>query len=297
MSEAPAEAAARPYRVLSLDGGGMRGIYTAAFLDRLVTQFARTRHLKSLDLGRGFDLITGTSTRAIVARALALGRPMSEVAKLYREQGRRIFPHRIKGTPSAIWRMFVGGHSVRKGDAVLRKALIGVLGQTTMYDVFERRGISLSIPAVLMSSHRSWVFEKTPASRVRDDHYKLVDVCMASSAAPIFRSLAAVDDPHNDHGVKQVFADGGLWANNQIMVGLVDALACAPRWSSKPGKSRSRWVARSWDRRMQRARSTPEARMTAPTAARRARILRITGIFIQPVSCATKSANSRHPGS
>jgi hypothetical protein len=154
---------------------------------------------------------------------------MSEVAKLYREHGRHIFPHRIKGAPSAIWRMFVGGHFVRKGDAVLRKALIGVLGQTTMYDVFEKRGISLSIPAVLMSSHRSWVFKKTPASGVRDDHYKLVDVCMASSAAPIFRSLAAVDDPNNDHGVKQVFADGGLWANNPIMVGLVDALACAPK--------------------------------------------------------------------
>lgn len=228
-NEAAAHATARPYRVLSLDGGGMRGIYTAAFLDRLVVQYARTRCLDSLDLGKGFDLITGTSTGAIVACALAVGRPMSEVAKLYRDHGRQIFPHRIKSTPSAIWRMFVGGRYVHKGDAVLRDALTAVLDQWTMLDVFEKRGISLSIPAVLMSSHRSWVFKKTPASGVRDDEYKLVDVCMASSAAPIFRSLAAVDDPNNDHGVKQVFADGGLWANNPIMVGLVDALACAPK--------------------------------------------------------------------
>ncbi|MEJ2376111.1 MAG: CBASS cGAMP-activated phospholipase [Pseudolabrys sp.] len=227
--EAAEHTVTRPYRVLSLDGGGMRGIYTAAFLDRLVTQFARTRRVESLDLGKGFDLITGTSTGAIVACALAAGRPMNEVAKLYREHGRQIFPHRIKATSSAIWRVFVGGRYVRKGDAVLREALTDVLNQTTMLDVFEKRGISLSIPAVLMSSHRSWVFKKTPASGVRDDHYKLVDVCMASSAAPIFRSLAAVDDPNNDHDVKQVFADGGLWANNPIMVGLVDALACAPK--------------------------------------------------------------------
>lgn len=52
----------RPYRVLSLDGGGMRGIYTGAFLARLTDQFARIRGEVALDLGRGFDLITGTST-------------------------------------------------------------------------------------------------------------------------------------------------------------------------------------------------------------------------------------------
>ncbi|MGM4962978.1 patatin-like phospholipase family protein [Tardiphaga sp. 1201_B9_N1_1] len=220
---------ARPYRVLSLDGGGMRGVYTAAFLDRLVVQFARTRNEESLDLGKGFDLITGTSTGAIVASALALGRPMGDVVRLYREHGSQIFPHRIQGTLSALWRMFVGGCYVRRGDAALRAALTCVLKDATMVDVFSKRDISLSIPAVAMSSHRSWVFKKTPASGVRDDHYKLVDVCMASSAAPIFRSLAAVEDPNGDHGVTQVFADGGLWANNPIMVGLVDALACAPK--------------------------------------------------------------------
>ena len=102
-----------------------------------------------------------------------------------------------------------------------------MLGGTTMRDVFEKRGVSLSIPAVLMSEHRAWVFKKTPRSGIRDDHYPLVDVCMASSAAPIYRSLAAIDDPNTPGGPQQVFADGGLWANNPIMVGLVDALTIA----------------------------------------------------------------------
>lgn len=87
----------RPFRVLSLDGGGMRGIYTAAFLSRLTDQFARLRGEPALDLGRGFDLITGTSTGAIVGCALAIGRPISEVVALYREHGPKIFPHRIAG--------------------------------------------------------------------------------------------------------------------------------------------------------------------------------------------------------
>ena len=217
----------RPYRVLSLDGGGTRGIYTGAFLARLTDQFARIRGELALDLGRGFDLITGTSTGAIVGCALAVGRPMTEIVRLYREHGPKIFPHRIAGKRSAIYRAAQGNRYVRAGDKALREALQEVLGSTTMRDVFEERGISLSIPAVLMSEHRAWVFKKTPRSGVRDDHYPLVDVCMATSAAPIYRSLAAIDDPNTPGGPKQVFADGGLWANNPIMVGLVDALTIA----------------------------------------------------------------------
>lgn len=217
----------RPYRVLSLDGGGMRGIYTGAFLSRLTDQFARIRGESALDLGRGFDLITGTSTGAIVGCALAIGRPMSELVALYREHGPKIFPHRIAGKASAIYRASQGSRFVREGDKALRGALQGVLGEATMRDVFDGRGISLSIPAVLMSQHRAWVFKKTPKSGVRDDRYPLVDVCMATSAAPIYRSLAAIDDPNSPDGPQQVFADGGLWANNPIMVGLVDALTIA----------------------------------------------------------------------
>ncbi|TXM73771.1 patatin-like phospholipase family protein [Methylobacterium sp. WL12] len=219
----------RPYRVLSLDGGGMRGIYTAAFLDRLVTHFALTRKKDALDLGGGFDLITGTSTGAIVACALAIGKPLSDVMALYEKHGAAIFPHRIKGTGSAIYRALRGRTFVRAGDRALRNALHDVLGDVTMLDVFERRGISLSIPSVLMKTHRAWVFKKTPKSGVRDDKYPLADVCLASSAAPIYRSLASIDDPMATHGLKQVFADGGLWANNPILVGLLDALMVAER--------------------------------------------------------------------
>lgn len=217
----------RPFRVLSLDGGGMRGIYTAAFLARLTDQFARIRRTAALDLGAGFDLITGTSTGAIVGCALAVGRPMQEVVGLYRDHGPKIFPHRIIGKRSALFRAGRGSTYVRQGDKALREALTAVLGTKTMLDVFQARNISLSIPAVLMSTHRAWVFKKTPRSGVRDDLYPLVDVCMATSAAPIYRSLAAIDDPNSAGGPKQVFADGGLWANNPIMVGLVDALTIA----------------------------------------------------------------------
>jgi uncharacterized protein len=192
-----AKAQQKPFRVLSLDGGGMRGVYTAAFLDRLVKYFALSRNEPTLDFGKGFDLITGTSTGAIVACALAIGKPLSEVVDLYEKRGPDIFPHRIRtgvirGKISVLYRVLRRRSFVKAGDGALRDALTAVLADTTMAQVYDKRGISLSVPAVAMKNHRAWVFKKTAKSGLRDDNYPLVDVCMATSAAPIYRIRWAV---------------------------------------------------------------------------------------------------------
>src|SRR5688500_17416625 len=68
----------RPFRVLSLDGGGMGGTHTATYLACLAATFARRRHLPGLDVGAALDLTAGTSTGGISACALALdGQPTS----------------------------------------------------------------------------------------------------------------------------------------------------------------------------------------------------------------------------
>ncbi len=117
--------------------------------------------------------------------------------------------------------------ALAKGTNELRKALADHLGTTTLGDIYARRGIALAIPAVELSQHRAWVF-KTPhlkdTTNHRDDHYTLVDVCLATSAAPLYRSMAPVDHPENGAGGFNIFVDGGLWANNPVLVGLTDAL-------------------------------------------------------------------------
>jgi hypothetical protein len=115
------------------------------------------------------------------------------------------------------------------GDIALRGALEEKLGKTTVREVYDKRGIALAITTVEMSQHRAWVFKTPhfPETNHRDDGYTLVEVCLATSAAPIFRSLAAVD--HADARGKgyNVFVDGGLWANNPVLVGLIEALDVA----------------------------------------------------------------------
>jgi hypothetical protein len=221
----------RPFRVLSLDGGGMRGTYTATYLDRVATAFARRRKLDSLDIGKGFDLIVGTSTGAIIGCALAAGKPLADVVDLYREHGPKIFSRKLpSGLGGVIPDLLSRRQALEEGEAELLGALVATIGEETMSGVYERRGIALAFSAVEMSQHRAWVF-KTPhfaATNHRDDNYRLADVCLASTAAPLYRSLAAVDQPDGGSGnLFNVFADGGLWANNPVLLGLIEALDVA----------------------------------------------------------------------
>jgi patatin-like phospholipase/acyl hydrolase len=211
-------------RVLSIDGGGMRGIYTSTYLAELESAFARRRGCAGLDIGKGFRLIVGSSTGAIIGCGLAHGVAPSEMVKLYKDHGARIFPKRMPSTLGMdllrqLWRR---PSYLKDGDESLRSALAETFGATTIRQIWDSRGIALAIPAVNMATYRAWVFKTPhdPTSDHRDDDTTLVDVCLASSAAPLFRSLAVID--HN-RGY-DVFADGGLWANNPVLVALLEAL-------------------------------------------------------------------------
>jgi uncharacterized protein len=176
-----------PFRVLSLDGGGMRGTYTATYLDRVASTFALRRKLDSLDVGKGFDLIVGTSSGAIIGCALAVGKPLSLVVSLYRKHGPKIFAKKLpSGVPGVVSDLMFRQRALEEGEAELQSALVSTIGKETIAEVYKRRGIALAISAVEMSQHRAWVF-KTPhfaGTNHRDDNYRLVDVCLATSAAP-----------------------------------------------------------------------------------------------------------------
>lgn len=219
--------AGKPYRVLSLDGGGMRGTYTATYLAKLCETYAHRRGVQEIDLGGAFDLITGTSTGAIVGSALAKGISLREVVQLYRDHGPAIFTRPLPTTLTGLMVDFVKrGPALAAGSKALRSALEERLEGTTIGQIWSERGIALAVPAVEMSQHRAWVFKTPhlPESNHRDDNTSLVDMCMATTAAPIFRSMSELEYEDASGKGRRVFVDGGLWANNPVLVGLIDAL-------------------------------------------------------------------------
>lgn len=209
----------------------MRGTYTATYLARVAQDFANKRGVDRLDIGRAFDLIVGTSTGGLIGVSLAYGIDLERVVDLYRKHGPDIFERTLPTglNPGLVVDLVSRSDALRRGEEAFRSALDDLFGETTLGQLYSDRGIALSIPTVELSQHRSWVF-KTPHLKAttngRDNKYRLTDICLATSAAPIYRSLAAISHPDGGTGFN-VFADGGLWANNPVLVGLIDALEMA----------------------------------------------------------------------
>lgn len=200
----------REFKILSIDGGGIKGIFPASFLAEM-----EERYLRGESIAKHFDLITGTSTGGIIALALSIGMPARDIAKLYMEQGHAIFPVPGWGMAGGGWH-FVRGFARHQYDrAALMSLLEGAFGDRRYGDANSR----LCIPSCDGRHGDVYVF-KTPhhPDFKKDQHERMTTVAAATAAAPTyFQPL--------DSGCYR-FLDGGLWANNPVMVGLVDALSC-----------------------------------------------------------------------
>lgn len=203
----------RDFRVLSIDGGGIRGIFPAAFLAGL-----EERYLGGESVARHFDLIAGTSTGGIIAIGLAAGLTAADLAGLYIERGGLIFPPRGGGSLGRVLR--------RLDDLRLlvqyrydREALMAMLGEVLSERRFRQARNRLCIPSFDGRYGEVYVF-KTPhhPDFTKNASELMTKVAAATAAAPVFFQ------PLRDAGY--TFVDGGVWANNPVMIALVDALSC-----------------------------------------------------------------------
>ena len=192
------------FRILSLDGGGIRGLFTATLLGRLLA-----RRRKLIDSA---DLIAGTSTGGILALGLAAGLEPSQLARLYREQGGRIFDDSAWDDIRDLGQAIGADYDQR----ALRGELVKQFGQATLGDLGKRvlvPAFDLDAPAK-RGRPRMWkpkFFHNFPGSD-SDRREKVVDVALRTSAAPTY------------FPTYQGYVDGGVVANNPSMAAVAQAL-------------------------------------------------------------------------
>jgi patatin-like phospholipase/acyl hydrolase len=202
----------KPFKILTIDGGGIKGLYSASIL----AMFEEKTGKKSSDC---FDMISGTSTGGLIALGLASGSSAKDLSNMYLEKGNRIFPtsewslirwidrriiHFFKQT------FFFGKFSGR----ALKQVLEEQFKETTLGELNNL----VLIPSYNLVSGmpRMFKFPHIEAGFFTDKDIKLVDVGLATSAAPTYLPI----HPHND----KLYVDGGLWANNPTLCAVLEAI-------------------------------------------------------------------------
>lgn len=194
----------KPFRILSIDGGGIRGVYPAHILSCIESKFG-------VDLHESFDLITGTSTGSIIAAAIAIRMHASEAVALYKQNGKKIFTKKDFCIPIKRDMLQPAVESVYDSN-ILARVLHATFKDVTLGEITK----PLLIPSTDIGNGSVHVLKSGYCDGfTRDRHVLLRDVVLASSSAPTFF------DPHKMG--EYLLADGGLWANNPSLAAVIEA--------------------------------------------------------------------------
>jgi patatin-like phospholipase/acyl hydrolase len=191
----------RTFKILSIDGGGIRGIFPAHILycisDRL-----------GIRINEKFDMIAGTSTGSIIAAAIACRIEPLRVVELYREHGPNIFSRKNS---------FFYKKAVSAIQSLYDKNCLQIVLQDTFGDLkLGNINKPLLIPETDIGYGGVHVFKSSYSQDFTRDNQVLVsDAVLASCAAPTYFDPAKVNE--------YLLADGGLWVNNPSLAAVIDA--------------------------------------------------------------------------
>lgn len=203
------------FKILSIDGGGIKGLYSASILKKFEEKF----NCKTSD---HFDMICGTSTGGLIALALSLKISAEEICEFYEKKGELIFPKNVKRKIPFFGIIDYGFlKQIAKGgkysDKGLKEALIEIFAENQIKDCNNL----LCIPSYSITEAKPKVFkfDHDKGKMSRDNEAPIIDIALATSAAPTYFPLAESKFYNNEQ-----FIDGGVWANNPTLVGLLEAL-------------------------------------------------------------------------
>lgn len=212
----------KPFRILTIDGGGIRGIIPAKFLTELESELKFKG--KSGQLHEHFDLICGTSTGGIIAIGLALGVPSEKLLGFYKNYASTIFPPKLfKVLPRKTRIIFDTAYTNKK----LRQKLLEIYSEANngKPPLLNDLKTNVCIPSYNGGTGEINVL-KTKHHPDFNRDYKLPahEVALSSASAPIYFPPNTFEYKNEfGSGVNVNMIDGGIFANNPVMIGLLEA--------------------------------------------------------------------------
>jgi hypothetical protein len=258
-----------PKRILAVDGGGVRGALAVGIIAEIERTLREKLGRPQLVLSDYFDLIGGTSTGAIIAAGLALGRSAQDLKELYHRLGPRVFHGGGPRIPLIQPRF-----DPRKLEVVIREELGGAtLGSAPWKTGFAAvaKRVDTGSSWVLTNCPRAKYWDGDPEENAREPDpakrqtlpnrdYPLATVVQASAAAPFYFDIVQLEVSHGDSGA---FFDGAVtphgnpslqlamvalappyglsWEAGEdklliVSVGTGQARPIRPEWATKPAR-------------------------------------------------------------
>lgn len=205
---------AAKFRILSLDGGGLRGIIPVLVLKEIERRSGK----RILDL---FDMISGTSTGGLIACGIAVSDngktskySLEQIEDIYVKHGKDIFPEK------SAFKNFIGKITSLKSPKFspdgLQKVLTDLMGEKRISDCAK----PILVTSYDLFNNEAILFKYRHALNYPENNALLVDVCRATSAAPTY--LPAYDFVYENK--KRICVDGGIYMNNPSMGSLIEVI-------------------------------------------------------------------------
>jgi uncharacterized protein len=210
-------------RILSIDGGGIRGIIPAVVLDTIEKRTGKR-------ISELFDIVAGTSTGGILALGLvtpddklASKYSAEDLMRLYQDEGPKIFKKSFWRTVFSLRGLLQEKYNRKQIEDVLQK----YFGESTLRDALT----DVIITGYEIERRISWFFKSSKAGIMDNYNFLMRDVARSTSAAPTYFAPSFIHSQQQlDTGNQEHFTlvDGGLFANNPALCGYVEGLTKFP---------------------------------------------------------------------
>jgi patatin-like phospholipase/acyl hydrolase len=186
-------------KILSIDGGGLRGIYAATILKKIKENF-------KINFYDEFDIIIGTSTGSIIASAISLENiPIEEICRKYEFLAEIVFKN-----------------SIRKYIPLISKYDSKIL-EDNLNLIFRKKKMGeaktkLMIPTTIINPPSTYIHKSINQGKTTSNNMCLTEVILSSCVAPTYF------DPIILNNDNELYVDGGLWCNNPSIIALLEML-------------------------------------------------------------------------